>query len=37
MASKISFDEKKYKYFIGYMADDYKIKSFHIMLPQISA
>ena len=26
--------KKNYKYFIGYLYDDYKIKSLHIMLPK---
>ena len=30
--NKICSGEKNYKYFIGYLYDDYKIKSLHIML-----
>ena len=32
ISNKISSGEKSYKYFIGYLDDDYKIKSLHIML-----
>ena len=31
MSNKISFGIKKYKYFIGYLYDDYKIESLHII------
>ena len=34
---KISFDEKNYKYFIGYLHNDDKVKSLHIRLPKTSA
>ena len=34
---KISSDEKKYKYFIGYLYNDYKVKPWHMMLPETSA
>ena len=33
----MSFCEKNYKYFIGYLHNDHKIKSLHIMLPKIIA
>ena len=35
--NKVSSGEKNYKYFIGYLHEDYKIKSLHIMLPKTSA
>ena len=35
--NKISSSEKNYKYFIGYLYDDYKIKLLHIVLPKRSA
>ena len=35
MSNKISFSEKYYKCFIGYV-DDYKIKPFSIILPRTS-
>ena len=35
--NKISFDEKNYKYFIGYLDNDNKVKPLHIMLPKTSA
>ena len=28
--------EKKYKYFIGYLYNDFKIKSLHVILPKTS-
>ena len=31
ISNKISFGEKKYKYFIGYLYNDHKAKSLHIM------
>ena len=34
VSNKISFGEKNYKYFIGYLYDDYNIKPLHIMLPK---
>ena len=37
ISNKISSGEKHYRYFIGYMNDDFKIKSLHIMLPKTSA
>ena len=33
---KISFGEKNYRYFIGYLYNDDKIKPLHIMLPKTS-
>ena len=33
----VSSDEKNYKYFIGYMGDDYKIKPLFLMLPKTRA
>ena len=33
---KILSDEKNYKYFIGYLFDDCKIKPLHILLPKTS-
>ena len=35
--NKISFGEKKYKYFIGYFYHDHKVTSLHKILPKISA
>ena len=32
-SNKISFGEKTYKYFIGYLYDNHKGKQLHIMLP----
>ena len=32
--NKISSGEKNYKYFIGYLYDDHKTKSLHMMLPK---
>ena len=37
VSNKISPDDKSFKYFIGYLFDDYKIKPLHITLPKISA
>ena len=37
VSSKISSGEKNYKYFSGYLHDDYKVKPLHIMLPKMSA
>ena len=34
--NKISFGEKSYDYFIGYLYND-KVKPLHIMLPKTSA
>ena len=36
VSNKISFGEKNYKYFIGYLYNDNKVKPLHIMLPKIS-
>ena len=36
VSNKISFDEKNYKYFIGYLHNDNKVKPLHIMLPKRS-
>ena len=33
---KISFGEKNYKYFIGYLYNDHKVKPLHIMLRKTS-
>ena len=35
-SNKISFGEKKYKYFIDYLHNHHKVKPSHIMLPKIS-
>ena len=37
VSKKISFGEKNYKYFIGYLHDNHKVKPLHIMLPKISS
>ena len=37
ISKKISSGEKDYKYFIGYVDDDYKIKPVHTMLSKTSA
>ena len=37
ISTKISRGEKNYKYFIGYLNGDYKIKPLRIILPKISA
>ena len=37
ISNKTSSGKTSYKYFIGYLVDDYKIKPLHIMLPKISA
>ena len=37
VSNKISFGEKNYKYFIGYLYDNHKVKSLHIMLPKTSS
>ena len=34
---KISFGQKKYKYFVGYLYDDNNIKQLNIMFPKTSA
>ena len=37
ISNKTCSSEKNYKYFIGYLDDDLKIKPLHIMLPTKSA
>ena len=38
VSNNISFGKKKkYKYFIGYLCNDHKVKPSHIMLPKTSA
>ena len=37
VSNKISFGEKNYKYFIGYLYNDNKAKPLNIMLPSTSA
>ena len=37
VSNKISSDEKNYKYFIGYLYNDCKVKPLHLMLPKTSA
>ena len=37
VSNKISFGEKNYKYFIGYLYNDHKVKPLNIMLPERSA
>ena len=34
VSNKIFVGEKNYKYFIGYLYNDNKVKSLHIMLPK---
>ena len=36
VSKKICFDEKSYKYFIGCLNNDCKVKTLHIMLPKTS-
>ena len=36
VSNKISFVAKNYKYFIGYLYNDHKVKPLHIMLPKAS-
>ena len=36
ISNKTSSGEKNYKRFIGYLDDDYKIISLHIMIPKMS-
>ena len=36
VSNKNSFGEKSYKYFIGYLHNDHKVKSLHVMLPKIT-
>ena len=37
VSNKIYFGEKNYKYFIGYLYNDHKVKPLQIMLPKTSA
>ena len=37
VSNKISFGEKNYKYFIGYLYDNHKDKPLYIMLPKTDA
>ena len=37
VSKKTYFEEKNYKYFIGYLYNDHKFKPLHIMLPKTSA
>ena len=37
VSKKISFGEKSYKYFIGYLYNDHKVNPLHIMLPKTNA
>ena len=37
VSKKISFGEKSYKYFIGYLYGNHKVKPLHIMLSKTSA
>ena len=37
VSNKVSFGEKNYKYFIGYLYDDKKTKPLHNMLSRTSA
>ena len=37
VSNKISFGEKNYKYFIGYLYNDHKVKPSHVKLPKTSA
>ena len=37
VSNKISFGEKNYKYFIGYLYNDCKVKPSNILLPKTSA
>ena len=37
VSNKISFGEKNYNYFIGYLYNDHKVQPLHIMLPKTSA
>ena len=36
-SGKISFAQKNYKCFIGYLYDNYKVKPLHVMLPKTTA
>ena len=37
VSNKISFGEKNYKYIVGYLYDDHKVKRLLIMLPKATA
>ena len=37
LSKKISSDEKNYKYFIGYLYNDHKVKPLHIILSKTNA
>ena len=37
VSNKISFGEKNYKYFIGYLYNDNRVKPLHIIFPKTSA
>ena len=37
VSNKICFGEKNYKYFIGYLYGDHKVKPLHAILPKTSA
>ena len=37
VSKKISFGEKNYKYFIGYLYNEHNVKALHIILPKTSA
>ena len=37
VSNKISFGEKSYKYFIGYLCDGNKVKPLNVMFPKTSA
>ena len=37
VSKKISFGEKNYKYFIGYLYDNHKVQRLQLMLPKRSA
>ena len=37
VSKKTSFGEKNYKYFIGYLYNDNKVKPLHILLPKTRA
>ena len=37
VSNNISFGEKNYKYFKGYLYNDHKVKPLHIMLPKTRA
>ena len=37
VSKKVSFGGKNYKYFIGYLHNDNKVKASHVMLPKTRA